>query len=203
MRQVLKCGANYNSGNEARVRNLRLSQPCWWRFKSSGTCTLSSGLVMSGPRIWRQQALPKYRWLFTNRHGSPWRSKLLRMNVCAVPGTRNSLVTDRLRSQVEDWTRPPMLAIVCVCGTWWHIIRVAACWFETAGGGRENSWSQSVPRSPAQWTSLSSPLSEAPSSWYPGLFNFVACQNTASLCKQVVYCCITLICIVVLKLLLG
>jgi hypothetical protein len=153
-----------------------------------GHDTVSSGPLISGHRIWRHWALPKCRWLFTNRLGSPWRSNVLRMNASALPATRNSSVTERLRSQVAWLSWTPLLPRVCLCGTWWHIVRVAACWFETAGGGRENSWSQSVPRSPAQWTSVSAPLSESHNSWYPGLFNCIACQITASVGEQVVCC---------------
>jgi hypothetical protein len=47
-----------------------------------------------GHRICRQWALPKYRWLFTNRAG-PEDLKLLRMNASAIAGTRNSFGTDR------------------------------------------------------------------------------------------------------------
>jgi hypothetical protein len=68
---------------------------------------VTSGSLMSGHWILKQWALRKCRWLFTNRQGSPWRSKLLSMNASAIPGTRNSSVADRLRSQVADWAWPP------------------------------------------------------------------------------------------------
>jgi hypothetical protein len=36
-----------------------------------GHDTVTSGPLISGHRIWRQWTLPKCRWLFTNRQGSP------------------------------------------------------------------------------------------------------------------------------------